>query len=336
MTTPETLIGKALADARHAWSVGTFGAIGEFMRDEGEDAHLASEDGAPVIHTRRAGLRVTPCDDVRVIAYDTLSSDGETWGQSVAFCIPAPADMEQGVVRALGVDTDAIRWEDRDAQLFDMGVGLGHVRFCSRTRDPDLIAALTALEGQSLFSPAGAAVMSLVLKAQPHRVLLSPLARVEVYAPIPQPGGQSPDGPHTHLLPKLLAAKRTHAANAPIPEGFQPVLMLHPRSPWRNAAGMRTEFDPTLDEIFEALLTDFGLAEDRAVRTRIEAAITAGAEPKPDLWPDTRRGRHQARITLRRLAQRQGREAVSAWRAAFDREPPEEIEAAVAAPALHS
>ena len=28
-----------------------------------------------------------------------------------------------------------------------MGVGLGHMRFCARTRDPDLIAALTALDG---------------------------------------------------------------------------------------------------------------------------------------------------------------------------------------------
>src|SRR6201999_4030892 len=107
------------------------------------------------------------------------------------------------------------------------------------------------------------------LKAQPHRVILSPLARVEVYAPIPQPGGKSPDGPHTHLLPKLLASRRTHAANAPIPEGFQPVLMLHPRSPWRDGMGMRTDFDPALDAVFEALLADFGLAEDRAVRARI-------------------------------------------------------------------
>jgi plasmid stabilization system protein ParE len=97
--------------------------------------------------------------------------------------------------------------------------------------------------------------------------------------------------------------------------------MLHPRSPWRDGMGVRTDFDAQLDAIFEGLLADFGLPEDRAVRSRIETAIEAGADPGPELWPDTRRGRHQARITLRRLAQRRGREAVSAWRTAYDREP---------------
>ncbi|ODT87452.1 hypothetical protein [Phenylobacterium sp. SCN 70-31] len=265
---------------------------------------------------------MTPRDDIRVVAYDTLSSDGETWGQSVAFCLPAPPLMDQGAVRALGTDEDAIRPEDRAGALFDLGVGRGHVRFCARTRDAALIAALTDLEGQSLFSAAGAAAMTTVLAAQPHRVVISPLARVEVYAPIPQPGGKSPDGPHTHLLPKLIASGRTHAANAPIPPGLQPALMLHPRSPWRDAMGLRTSFDPGLDRIFQAILDDHALDEDRRIRRAVEAAVSDGQAPETFAWPDTRRGRIQARITLRRLAQ-QGRQGVSAWRRLYDREPAE-------------
>lgn len=316
----DELLRAALADARHGWSVGTFGAIGEYMRDDGEPFVESLADGVRTMHTPRAGIRVTSREDLKVMAYDTLSSDGETWGQSVAFCLPAPADMTPGVVRALGADTDAIRAEDRDAMLFDMGVGLGHVRFCSRTRDPDLIAALTALEGQPLLGPAGGGVMAAVLHAQPHRVVISPIGRVEVYAPIPLPGGKSPDGPHTHLLPKLLASKRTHAANAPIPAGWQPVLMLHPRSPWRDAMGLRTSFNHDLDRLFEELLVSHGLPEDRTVRAAVETAVAGGVEPKAFAWPDTRRGRMQARITLRRLAQKNGRSAVSAWRTVYDHE----------------
>lgn len=314
----ERLIDEALADTRHGWSVGTFGAIGEFMRDAGEAVVDAGVGRTRTLHTPRAAIRVTPRDDVQAVAYDTLSSDGETWGQSVAFCLPAPEAMEDGVVRALGPDTDAIRPEDRDALLFDMGVGLGHVRFCSRTRDAELIAALTATEGQSLFSPAAAPATAAVLRAQPHRVLISPLARIEVYAPIPQPGGKSPDGPHTHLLPKLIASRRTHAANAPIPAGLQPVLMLHPRSPWRDAMGMRTDFNVGLDALFEDLLRDHALAEDRRVRLAVETAVTTGVDPTAFAWPDTRRGRIQARITLRRLAQKHGRHTVTAWRTLYD------------------
>ncbi|WP_337189150.1 hypothetical protein [Phenylobacterium sp.] len=316
----QALINQALDDVRHGWSVGTFGAIGEFMRDADEAVEDRRVGGARTLVTSRAALRVTPRDDVRVVAYDTLASDGETWGQAVAFCLPVPPCMDQGAVRALGPDHDAIRPEDRSATLFDLGVGRGHVRFCARTRDAALIAALTDLEGQSLFSAAGAAAMTTVLAAQPHRVVTSPLARVEVYAPIPQPGGKSPDGPHTHLLPKLIAAERTHAANAPIPAGLQPVLMLHPRSPWRDAMGLRTSFDPGLDQAFETILRDHALAEDRRVRAAVEAAVAAGEPPEAFAWPDTRRGRIQARITLRRLARNHGRRSVSAWRTLYDHE----------------
>jgi len=36
------------------------------------------------------------------------------------------------------------------------------------------------------------------------------------------------EGPHTHFLPKLLKAKRTHALTTPIPSGLVPCLMLYP------------------------------------------------------------------------------------------------------------
>jgi len=329
MTDIATLIDEMVADTRHGWSIGTFGAIGEFMRDADESASIAHEGEVCTIVTPRGGMRIVPDPALRVIAYDTLGSDGETWGQSLTFCLPAPDRMEQEGVRSLGPDQAALKAEDRDARLFDLGTGLGHVRFGLRTRDAALIAALEGLEGQSLLGPQGSAVMAEVMRAQPHRVLLSPVGRVEVYSPIPAPGGTSPEGPHTHLLPQMLAARRTHAANAPIPEGFQPVLMLHPRSPWRDGLGQRVPFDEELDELFESLLARYGLAEDMAIRADVEDAVEGGVAPEAYPWPETRRGRAAARITLRRLA-RAGR-PVSAWRQRYDRgaEPEPDEEAAL-------
>ncbi len=316
----ERLIDDMMADPRHGWSLGTFGAVGEFMRDEGEPVTIAREGNARVAITARGGLRVAPRPDLRAIAYDTLARDGESWGQSLAFCLPAPADMAQGAVRSLGTDREALRAEDRDARLFDTGTGLGLVRFCVRTRDPGLIGALEALEGQPLFSDAGRLVMSEILRAQPARVVTSPVARVEVYSPIPAPDGTSPEGPHTHLLPKLVASGRTHAANAPIPAGLQPVLMLHPGSPWRDAMGQRVPFDSELDEIFEDLFLQFGLPDDLAIRAAVEDAVEAGTPPDAFASPATRRGRVAARIALRRLA-RTAPAKVEAWRRHFDHGP---------------
>jgi hypothetical protein len=331
MTDIATLLETMIADPRHGWSIGTFGAIGEFARDDDEPAALARDGAAFTIVTARGGLRALPDPSLRVIAYDTLNSDGETWGQSVAFCLPAPADLAQGNVRLLGLDQEALRAEDRNGYLFDLGAGLGHVRFCLRTHDAALIAALVGLEGEALFGPLGQAAMGHVLRAQPHRVLLSPAGRVEVYSPIPLPGGESPEGPHTHLLPKLLAARRTHAANAPIPQGLQPVLMLHPRSPWRDGLGRRIDgFDQSLDDLFETMLAEFGLAEDLSVRADVEQAVAAGTPPEAFAWPDTRRARTEARITLRRLARTRG-PSLSGWRARYDRlpEPEPDEEAAL-------
>lgn len=323
------LLAQAIDDPRHGWSIGIFGAIGEFMRGADEAVVRVRDPQVDGIVTSRGALRVRHLEGVTAVAYDTLSGDGETWSNALAFCLPRPEHEEATGVTCLGADADAIRSEDRDAMLFDLGVGLGHIRMCVRTRDAELIAALRGIEGESLFAAAAAAgrVMPLMLRVGPHRVVLSPLARVEVYAPIPPPDGTSPDGPHTHLLPKLLGSRRTHAANAPIPAGLQPVLMLHPRSPWRDAAGRRTDFDAGLDREFDRLLARYGLDEDRRVRAAVEGAVNQGVDPAQHAWPTTRRARAEARVTLRRLAQRLGPDAVAAWRKRYDPRHLEEDEA---------
>ncbi len=76
-------------------------------------------------------------------------------------------------------------------------------------------------------------VMAAILAAHPHRVALSRIGRVEVWQKIggPDTGGVSLVGPHTHVLQKLLRARRRHLANMPIPGGLVPVVGFHPASP---------------------------------------------------------------------------------------------------------
>jgi hypothetical protein len=181
-----------------------------------------------------------------------------------------------------------------------------------RTQDAELIAALDAAVGQPVL--ASGDVMECILRSQPHRVLISPAGRVEVYQPIPMPGGASPEGPHTHLLPKLIAKDRPHSANTPIPEGWQSALTLHPPSPWRTSLGERRPFCPRTDTAFAPLLAHYQSAEDQAVRDAIVAAIDEVDLP----WPRNRRARHKARIVLRRLHAGGDVRAVE-WRKTYDK-----------------
>ena len=65
---------------------------------------------------------------------------------------------QREVVTHLGPDNNAIREEDRGAQLFDMGLGLKQCDFLIRTRDDALIEALIAERGRSIFEPGNPAM----------------------------------------------------------------------------------------------------------------------------------------------------------------------------------
>jgi hypothetical protein len=253
------------------------------------------------------------------MAYDIPGSDPDTWSSELALCMPAIEPLSGGVVTPLGPDHQALRATDRTMALYDLGIGLGAVRFCVRTTDPHAIEALHAAAGQAASGDILHALMAAFLHAQPHRVLLSPAGRIEVTAPIPMPDGRSPEGPHTHLLPALLASGRTHSANTPIPPGWQPILMLHPPGAWRDGLGRRTPYSREADDASGRLFQRFGLADERALRGQVEAAIAAGQAPQSFPRPSERRARAHLRVVLRRLAAAGSPGPVAAWRALHDR-----------------
>jgi hypothetical protein len=309
------LLAPLARDPFYGWSIGSFGALGEFSRDAEEYIAIERNIDSFELVTGRGALRIAPKCRLHAIAYETLTANGEGWGQGLALCVPRPSE-DCDLILPMGSDRAAICSGNRDALLFDLGVATGATRFCVRTADSALVDALTANAGRRLL--VSDALIEQIVRAQPHRILLSPAGRIEVFQPIPPSGGKSPTGPHTHLLPKLIVKRRTHSSNIPIPEGWQPVLTVHPRSPWRLGENGRRTYDAGADATFAPLLARFECSEDKAIRDSVSAAVNAGVDVSAFTWPQTRRGRTLARITLRRLAA-SNVESASSWRAVRDR-----------------
>lgn len=299
------ILCEHLADINVGWSIGSFGAIGEFHQRSNDI--LSCDDPERLMRvSEKGGIRLLADQlrEVTPVAFETLSPRPERWGQGLALCLPAEQAQgaQRSVLTELGPDEDALRLESRQDILFDMGLNQFQVDFCIRTGDPDLLKVLRAETGRSLFEMNNPA-MAAILKAHPARVVISALGRVEVYQKIggPDTGGVSPDGPHTHVLPKLLRAGRTHSANTPIPEGLVPCANLHPSSPVMGDRGEDIPFDADRFRAFQAILEIYGLPDYLATKKQVLVALKTGKVDELS-EPETRLKRVALRNTLRQQA----------------------------------
>lgn len=323
------VLADALADHEAGWSMGSFGVLAEFHQAEGEKAVVdnireltrATERGA-IWLDRDAVTRAVP------VAYEQLSKAPKRWGQGLALCLPPDACRMTGrtALTRVGPDKDAIRAQDRDAVLFDMGLGLVQCDFHVRTSDASLIEVLSANEGRSLFE-ADNPSMSAILKSHPHRVAITPLGRIEVSQKIggPDTGGRSPLGPHTHVLPKLMASGKTHAGNTTLPKDLIPCAYLHPGNPLINAIGEARPFEASLAESFDRIYDAFAPSELCQVKHRLKRAVAHRTNPAAFNEPTSRAGRIALRVGLRQLMQKAQMvrcpdevELLKSWRRHFD------------------
>jgi hypothetical protein len=321
MSPERRLLESLFADAACAWSLGTYGAIAEFAYDRDEAATRHDADRAVGLRTARGAIRIEFAANPRLVAWETPSLTAGRWSHGVACCLVDGEARGPGrtALTELGRDAGAIGAEDRDAILFDMGVGAPHVDFCVRTRDATLIELLRRHAGESVFasgSPVGAAIQS----AQPHRVAVSRLGRIEVYQPIAAPDGRTPSGPHTHLLPALLVTGRTHAETMPVPAGHFSCLEAYPASPILDIEGEPIAFDAMRHVAFEVVLKDHGPGEYVAEKARLREAFSNGVEPRRYPPPRSALSRAAVRVALRQLASAGAEERrLAPWLAAFDR-----------------
>jgi hypothetical protein len=308
----------AVRNPANSWSIGTFGVVGEFMWNPSESVSFLEDASTVEVRSERGAMRISMSSAVLIHAYQSLWGDGEAWTSGVAFCLPSVIQEKRSGFHRLGSDSRAMRHEEQDAFLFDLGIGVGHTAICIRTRDPDILAAAQQMEGEDLLSHRGDPLFELLRKKSPVRVMTSPAGRIEVYSPIPPEGGRSPSGPHTHLLPRLAILRRTHSANVPIPESLQPVLTMHPRSPWRTAGGERVSYDHTAATDFDEIISEFGDERAKEVSRSIELAVSLGQQPHTFPFPRERHLRIQARVVLRRLAQEARGRNIASWLALYD------------------
>lgn len=68
------LIVSQLADPEAQWSLGTFGAIAEFMRDADEAAEVVRDGRSVTVVTPRGAIRLEVIDGLRPIAFETITT----------------------------------------------------------------------------------------------------------------------------------------------------------------------------------------------------------------------------------------------------------------------
>lgn len=312
------VLNRHLHDPGSSFSIGSFGAIAEFHRDWDEPLTLDDSEGL-TIATGRGALRVELSEAVTPLAYETLSGRAGRWQHGVVFCLDQALASSNSRTRVteLGPDRNAVRPEDRDAVLFDMGLGARNIDFCVRTADPRLLDLLRQGCGCSIFE-AGNPVMAAIIEESPHRIALSKLGRAEVYQAIDKV--KTPQGPHTHVLPKFLKSGRTHSANIPVPARLLPCLSLHPANPLYDGNGCPRPFDPGSVAAFRSLLDRWGHEVYLGEKERIEAALAGAAEPEAYTFPKTRLGRTALRVTLRQVRQSDpDNDLIERWLRFFDR-----------------
>ena len=290
------------------WSMGSYGAIAEFHRDPDEATAPIDPDALTCI-TDRGGIRLENVGEATPVAYEALSRDRRRWTQGVALCLPAGRAAMSGRTQLteIGPDRGALRQQDRDAILFDIGVCAGGanqscVDFCIRTGDPELIAILREGADCSFLDIAHPA-MAAIFQKNPHRIALTALGRVEVYAPIAGSAtdDMSPTGPHTHVLPALMATGRLFADDLPVPDGMVPAAMMYPASPIHAATDDAPAFDEARHDAFQQLFWQWGAQTQREIKRRALLALCNGEDPDRFECPDSAHAQTAIRVLCRQL-----------------------------------
>ena len=206
------------------WVLGCYGGVAEFV-PYGADRVAPSRDGETLTaHGPGGALRVTIDDRARALQIHTPDSAGVRATVLAVHRKRLALPVATGLAE-VGADGDAIDPVARGGILFDMGLGRAASRFMLRTAEPELIALLKGLVGEPVervLTLAGSAIV----EASPTRVVQTALGRAEITAPIPPPGGRSPAGSHTHLLPDALAVERDLPPGLDVPGIYAPAAVV--------------------------------------------------------------------------------------------------------------
>jgi hypothetical protein len=235
------LVHALLSQAVGGWSMGVQGALAEFAVVAGHpEAVTVQRPARRTIEARTAGggIRLTVTDETQAftageagsfaVSRPIMSSPAFNCGETVYLAVPRSTLPSPAAGRTISdTDPEALRAGDRHDLVADLAVGHAAAGFWVRTGDAELGKRLRAMEGAA-WPDALAALGRDLVATSPHRIVATPLGRIEVYAPIPTDAGASPEGPHTHLLPPLLRTGRELPAGVDLPPGWAPGAAFHP------------------------------------------------------------------------------------------------------------
>ena len=230
-------VADTLDQRSGTWVLGCYGAAAEFICHPDEPCGVSVTGDTITAISERGALQLTIGERVRALR---LRADDTRRGYRAIFLVDLKARATLPVATTLtplGRDEGAIRPECRNDIWFDLGLGRADLRFCVRASATDLLDTLNQASGLPLSDVLQAAGATIV-KHSPARVVELPLGRAEIYTPIPPPGGQSPDGPHTHLLPGRLATGRATPPDIDLPPVYAVGAAFYP------SAGCRDDIAP--------------------------------------------------------------------------------------------
>ncbi len=211
-------LDRALDDPNSVFSAGTYGALAEFSRSPDEPFQRFGLNNGFGIETERGALAFRPLASFKGFEFENQLV--------LAVHCKRAAISRSHVIHELGPDRAPLLSDSEGGVLFDLGLGAYHIDFCVRTNSPSLTSHLRNSVGKNIFTD-GAGLWDILKQEQPDRVVVTQLARIEVRQPIPQEDGVTPLGPHTHLLPELLAQNLSYPPETALPKTYFPGLSLY-------------------------------------------------------------------------------------------------------------
>ncbi len=215
---------RRFAEAAGTFVVGVYGAVGEVMRDPDEPYEARREGTALTLATGRSAIRIEAAPYLTAIEIGRAERP-----PLIALAVPggrAPA-AGPSALTDLGPDEAALLPRDAGGRRFDVGLGRSASRFTMRCSEA--LAAEIAPHAGTPWPGCLGLIGAGVLRESPVRVVEAPCLRAEVDAVIPPPGGASPEGPHTHLLPGHIAQGFDTPPTVPLPEGYVLSALFYPR-----------------------------------------------------------------------------------------------------------
>jgi hypothetical protein len=222
------LVEKVLRDRLGAWTLGVEGAGAEF-NSAGERPAVSRRGSTIESVSSQGGLRLTISASVR--AFSVAVPDTEV---IMALFLAVPRASLTAAPRGLtarGLDGDALRAFDREANLYDLAVGHASAAICVRTSDPELQALLASYQDQP-WADVHENIGPLLAQRSPHRVIQTPVGRAEVYSIVPAPEGESSPGPHSYLSIEALEVGNELPTLFTLPQGWAPAAMFRPPPGW--------------------------------------------------------------------------------------------------------